>query len=257
MNNELTPIEQREVEFYGDALIAVRADDGQIYVSVRHLAEALGMSRQSQVRRIDRQPILADGHFKGAMMTPKGNRPANYLRVDLVPLFLTGIDTGRVNEEIRPKLERFQREAAKVLWEAFQEGRLTADPIFDELLQQDTPEVQAYKMLQGMMQLARNQIMMRSQLDSHENRLEAIEAQLSAPDHTVTQSQAMQISQAIKTVAIAQGKQSGRNEFGSVYGELYRKFEVTSYKMLPAAKFEDVMSWLTEWHQTLSDDTPF
>ncbi|MCZ7671787.1 MAG: ORF6C domain-containing protein [Chloroflexi bacterium] len=112
-------------------------------------------------------------------------------------------------------------------------------------------------MLQGMLQLARNQIIIRGQLENHENRLEAIEAQLAAPEHAVTQSQAMQISQAVKAVATAQGNQSGRNEFGSVYGELYRKFEVTSYKLLPAAKFEEVMSRLTAWHQELTGDTPF
>lgn len=52
---------------------------------------------------------------------------AGLIRVDVVPLFLTGISVNSVRDEIRPKLERFQREAAKVLWEAFQQGRSTAD----------------------------------------------------------------------------------------------------------------------------------
>jgi len=141
----------------------------------------------------------------------------------------------------------------------FQEGRLTADTTFDELVQihEDTPEVQAYKMLQGMLQLARNQIIIRDQLQNHEQRLETIESQLSAPAHTITQSQAMQISQAVKAVAIAQGKQTKRNEFGAVYGELYRKFEVTSYKLLPAARFEEAIKFLTDWHQSLTGDAAF
>ena len=58
-----------------------------------------------------------------------------------------------MRDEIRPKLERFQREAAKVLWEAFQAGRLTADVDFDALLAQDSPEAQAYKMAQAVLQL--------------------------------------------------------------------------------------------------------
>jgi hypothetical protein len=61
---------------------------------------------------------------------------------------------------MRPKLEKFQREAAKVLWEAFQEGRLTADP-FEKLLQTaDEGLVQAYQMAQAIVQLARNQILL-------------------------------------------------------------------------------------------------
>jgi hypothetical protein len=53
-------------------------------------------------------------------------------------------------------------------------------------------------------------------------------------------------------------KQSGRNEYGGVYGELYRKFSITSYKLLPAAKFQESMSWLTDWYGSITDkDVPF
>jgi hypothetical protein len=254
----LVPVQQKEVEFYGDELTAVKVENGRVYVSIRHMCESLAIDTQGQTQRIDRHSILSEGKGVCNLHTPGGEQPTVVLRVDLVPLWLSGIRTSVIkNPATREKLESYQREAAAVLWEAFQDGRLTADPTFDELLQHDTPEVQAYKMLQGMLQLARNQIIIRGQLENHENRLEAIEAQLAAPEHAVTQSQAMQISQAVRAVAMAQGNQSGRNEFGSVYGELYRKFEVTSYKLLPAAKFEEVMSWLTTWHQELTSDTPF
>ena len=49
-----------------------------------------------------------------------------------------------------------------------------------------------------------------------------------------------------------QGKDSGRNEFGGVYGELYRKFGVTGYRMLPARRFQEAMSFLAEWHETVT-----
>jgi hypothetical protein len=68
---------------------------------------------------------------------------------------------------------------------------------------------------------------------------------------------ASQISQAVKAVAMKLSEQSGRNEYGGVYGELYRKFSITSYKLLPAKKFEEAMNWLTEWHQSMVGDEPF
>ena len=260
----LVPVEQKEIEFYGDGLIAIRATDSQIYVSVRHLADALGLTRQSQVRRISRQPVLNDGHFKGAMMTPKGARDANWLRVDLVPLWLSGIDTTRVKDEIRPKLEKYQREAAKVLWEAFQDGRLTTEPSFDDLLATDSPAAQAYRMATAIMQMARQQLMLESQVKSHtlllsdfEKRLEQVESTLGDPGHHVSPDQAMQISQAVKAIAMVMSKASGSNQYGSVYGELYRKFGITSYKMLPANRFDEAMKFLTDWHQELVGDVPF
>ena len=186
-----------------------------------------------------------------------GRQQAALLRVDLVPLWLSTIETTRVKEQNRPKMERFQREAAKALWEAFQQGRLTADLDFDELLAADSPEAQAYKMAQAVLQLARNQLLMRAQLTDHENRLETIEAQLGDTGRNVTPDQASQLSQAVKAVALAQGKKTGRNEFGAVYGELYRKFGITSYKMLPARRFEEAMKFLTAWHESLSGTVPF
>lgn len=250
----LATIEQKDVLFYGDDLTAVKADDGQIYVSVRHMCDALGLTVQSQTRRIQRHNVLSDGlRWVAIMTTHRGEQETYVLRVDLTPLWLSGIDTSRVNPEIKEKLEKFQREAAKVLWEAFQEGRLTQDPTFGELLEQDTPEAQAYKMIQGMLQLARNQLLLRSQMDDHERRLESIEAQLADPGRRITPAQATAVSQAVKSIAMILSKRSGRNEYGGVYGELYRRYEIPEYKQLPAAKFDDCMSWLREWYAQIGE----
>lgn len=261
----LQVVEQREVEFYGDELAAVRARDGNVYVSVRHVCRALGLDDRSQRRRLQRHAILAAGLEGGVIMTPPsssgsggGKQKAVLLRVDLLSLWLATVESSRVREDVRPKLERFQREAARVLWEAFQEGRLTTPDLdFEALLAQDTPEAQAYLMAQAVLQLARSQLLMRNQLTDHEVRLEAIETQLGDVGRHVTPDQASQISQAVKAVALAQGKKSGRNEFGAVYGELYRKFGITSYKMLPAGRFDDAMKYLTDWHENLTGATPF
>lgn len=257
MTGKITVIEQRTVTFYDDELTAVRADDKQIYVSVRRMCEALGIDRKSAANRIRRNPILAEGYKGGVMMTPPsksgrggGRQQATWLRVDLVPLWLSGINTGRVKDGIRPKIERFQREAAKVLWEAFQEGRLTAEPTLDDLLKSDSPAAQAYQMAQAIMQMARQQLLLEARLDDHESRLEVIETQMSAPDHAITESQAMQISQAVKAVAMAMPEPN----FGAVYGQLYREYEITSYKNLPANKFQDAMKFLTEWFVRLTGD---
>lgn len=105
--------------------------------------------------------------------------------------------------------------------------------------------------------MARQQLLLESRLDTHEDRLEAIEATLGDPGRHITPDQAMQLSQAVKTVALKLSKASGRNEYGGVYGELYRKFGITSYKELPAAKYEDAMSWLNEWRESVEGDVPF
>jgi hypothetical protein len=54
------------------------------------------------------------------------------------------------------------------------------------------------------------------------------------------------------------GKTTKRNEYGAIYGEVYRREGITSYKLLPAHRFETVMKWLAEWYKQVTDkDLPF
>lgn len=265
----LQPVEQREVLFYGDEIVAVRVADGSVYIPVRPICELLGLNWSGQRQRIERDPVLSveamSVFVTHSDIDPHSRRPRTSemlcIPLDYLSGFLFGINAARVKDEIRERLIRYQRECYKVLAEAFQEGRLTADPTLDELLQQDTPEAQAYRLAQAVLKMARTQLLMRAQLEDHERRLEYLEDRLDDPGRHVTPDQAMQISQAVKTVALAIGKKSGRNEFGAVYGDMYRRFGITSYKMLPAGKFEEALAWLTDWYQSVTgatgDQVPF
>jgi hypothetical protein len=168
----------------------------------------------------------------------------------------------RVRPELQEKIIRYQREAYDVLWEAFQEGRLTAEPSVSELLESDSPAAQAYKMASAIMQMARQQLLLESRLEGHESRLgdyeqrlEVVEATLGDADRYLSNPQASRISQAVKAVALLLSKSSGRNEYGGVYGELYRRYDVASYREVPASKYEDAMGWLTNWYQSLAGNT--
>ena len=257
-DNTLQPIEQKQVLFYEDKITAVRLSDGSIFIPIRPLVERLGVDWNGQRRRINRDPVLSE-EVKGVDVTstPGGRQEMLCLPLDYVSGFLFGINATRVREDLREKVIKYQRECYKVLAEAFQDGRLTADPTFDSLLAQDTPEAQAVVMARAILRLAESQLMIRTQVDDNTQRLEAIESQLGNPDRNITVDQASQLSQAVKAVAMPLSKKSGSNQYGSVYGELYRKFGITSYKLLPAAKFQEAMDWLTEWHQSLVGEVPF
>jgi hypothetical protein len=178
----------RWVDFYGDELTAVRADDGQVYASLPSMCNALGIQISAQTKRIKRHDVLSDGYqvvsitYTSKMdVQPKQRRQVGVLRADLVPLWLTGLNVNSVNADKKPKIRMFQREAAKVLWEAFQEGRLTTDPAFDDLLISDHLTAQAYRMARAVMTMARQQLLLESRVISVEGRLEAIETQLADP----------------------------------------------------------------------------
>ncbi len=273
-DKSLSPSIQKEVLFYEDTITAVQVEfDGQeqIYVPVRPICNQLGLDWSAQYRRVNRDPVLS-GAIQGVaiMATPSadgrggGLQEMSCLPLKFLPGWLFGINANRVKPELRDKIIRYQRESYDVLWEAFQEGRLTADPAFDDLLNSDSDAVQAYRMAVAIMKMARQQILLEARLDTydtqlseHENRLEMLEGQLGTPESLVTPEQAMQLSQGVKSVAYELGKKSKRNEFGGVYGEMYRRYGINSYKALPKDKFESALGWLNDWLQTLIGDTPF
>ena len=270
----LVPIEQKQVLFYDDEITAVLVqlqDEQQVYIPLRPICEYLGLDWSAQTRRIRRDPVLSKwATFVAITATnpeeaQKGGNPNMLcLPLDYLNGFLFGVSATRVRPELQERVILYQERCYKVLSEAFQEGRLTSDPDFDDLLASDTPAAQAYKMAAAIMKMARQQLMLEAQLETHttqladhEKRLELVEEQLGDTKRHITPEQAMQISQAVKAVAHELGKRTKRNEYGGVYGELYRRYNINSYKILPKSKFEDALNWLNEWLQSMISDSPF
>ena len=273
----LIPLEQRQVLFYEDevTVVVVEGERRQVFVPLRPLTENLGLAWSGQYERLQRDPVLSTeirsirvtrtepGRSRG-QVSAEVSREMVCLPLDYLNGWLFGINANRVKAEIRERLIRYQRECYQVLHEAFLEGRLSTDPDFGELMQSDSPAAQAYRLAAAMMRLARQQLVLEAQLESHgtqladhERRLEEVEATLGDPGRHITPDQASQISQAVKAVAMALSKKTGRNEYGGVYGEFYRRFGITSYKLLPARRFEEAIAFLSEWHQSLEGKVPF
>lgn len=89
--------------------------------------------------RLQRDTILSEA-LRGVLVTRTpgrgdGTQEMVTLPLKFIPGWLFGISVNRVREELRDRILRYQRECYDVLWEAFQEGRLTADPAFAELLE--------------------------------------------------------------------------------------------------------------------------
>lgn len=253
--SELIPTQQKEVIFYESEITAVLLD-GDVYASIRHMCQALGLDTQGQTQRIGRNEVLSDGQRVCTVHThQRGDQTTNVLRADLVPLWLVGVDTRRMDEDKKQRIIDFQKRAAKVLWEAFQRGELTDSLDIDALAAAGDEVAETYQIARAIMTLARNQLQLRQQTEQrfadYDRRLEALETAVSSPDRKISEAQAMEISQAVRAVAMLLSKQTRRNEYGGVYGEVYRRYNITGYKQLPLSKFGDCIGWLNEWRENL------
>lgn len=71
----------------------------------------------------------------------------------------------------------------------------------------------------------------------------------------ISEEQASELSQSVKLIAFELSKRTKQNEYASVYGQLYRQFGVTSYKRMPVEKFDNAMTFLTEWYNQAKQES--
>ncbi len=271
---------QRIVPFYGDDLIAIQ-QDGVIMVLFARLCENLGLVRAAQVKRIRRHDVLHEGLMTLVIQTDGGPQEAQCLRLDLLPLWLSGLQPRRVKEELQPKLIRYQREAALVLWQAFKGQLLVEDvaegPADDQAIQQLQ---QIAEMGRAIVRMAEQQIELQRQqqaltrrvdtaarvikdvqghlvhveghLSNVEVRLGVLEDQLH-PAAYITDAQAAEVSNQVKALGEAlASKQPGKNHYQGIFAELYRRFEVSSYKLIRQEHYAAVLQFLSEWRTASS-----
>jgi len=89
-------------------------------------------------------------------------------------------------------------------------------------------------------------------------RVDTIEG-LVSPRQVISDTQAAEISTLVKAIATEMaaregqtvGTGKGRNPYQAVFGELYRRFRVSSYHNIPLRRFGEVMAWLREYQDAL------
>lgn len=265
---------QRTVQFYGDEIIAVQdGASGAIYVPLGRLCDNLGVNRRNQIDRLRDNEILVDGLQTVPIATAGGAQATECLRLDLIPLWLTTINAGRVKAGVAEKLKRYQREAASVLWNAFRHDILPPQSLAEQSHSRSGAEL-ALEIATAIQHLAQQQLEIERQIKHVDGRMDGMarflgqfadrtdarlaSLELSIGRHAaITDEQAAELALAVKEVgSTLSGPDHKQNGYARVYSELYRRYRVSSYKSLPRSKYEEVLAWLHAWHAELAADTP-
>lgn len=132
------PIEERQVDFYGDeitaALVKTTEQASVVFVPVRPICDYLGLDWSSQRKRLNRDEILKEAQGVVIMTTPGGMQEMLCLPLELLPGWLFGVESNRVKSELKEKIIRYRRECFRVLWQAFQSEALGAASLANAVL---------------------------------------------------------------------------------------------------------------------------
>jgi hypothetical protein len=275
----LEPIDERHIDFYGDDVLAVLVPveaEPTIYVPIRPICDYLGLSWSGQRERTMRDPVLSEAvrFVRVTRTNSKGGNPEVLaLPLDMLPGWLFGISAARVREALRDKIIRYQRDCFRVLWETFRHDILPPSHGATAIAPVGPSGAElAYEIATAVQHLARQQMELEQRLGGRidhvdhrvdavarwagqmERRVSSLEVHLNAEEQ-ITEAQAGELALAVKAVGqVLSGPDRTKNGYQLVYGELYRRYRISSYKNLPQGKFDEVMAWLHQWHTELTKD---
>lgn len=271
------PLLHRVVPFHGDDLIAVQQPDGTVYVHFGRVCDNLGLQRQSQMRRANAHAVISKGLVSLPLETEGGAQQVYCLRVDLLPLWMAGLHVNRVKAELREKLEQYQSEAAQALWNAFRDRivveatTIEEDPSIQQLQRIVEMGRAIIHMAEQQIELQRQQAALTARMDSaahvirrYDGRIGTVEEHLATvdvrvgllesrlrPTATIDDEQAAEVSGQVKALAQAlTAKDTSKNHYQGIFAELYRRFGVSSYKLIRQDQYAGVLAFLDEWKQT-------
>lgn len=121
--NELTV---KQVDLFGDTIMAAQDKDGNIWAGVKWLCEGLGLSEgqtKSERKKIQEDMVLSEGTKFHPLGNSNAGKDVLCLNIDFIPLWLAKISITpsmkENNPELVDKLVKYQLKAKDVLAEAF------------------------------------------------------------------------------------------------------------------------------------------
>jgi len=269
----LVPIEQHQVNFYGDEITGVLIEregrPAEWYVPLRPLTAFLGLTWPPQYTRTKNDPVLGPALLSVTIIiteTPaqgRGRRDLLCLPLRYLPGWLFGINVGKVKPALADKITLYRRDCFDLLWQAFKPDILpnpppAAEPLTGAALGVEIAAAvyhlaqQQYDLESRLNQVAGQQSVMadymRGFVQDTRHRLTALELHLGSGP-TISEAQAVEIVLAVKLLGQEFERRGDKAGYQKVYSEMYRRYGIATYRNLPAARYKEVATWLHDWYQ--------
>ncbi len=273
-----------------DEVVAARVETSEIYLPLRPICVALGVNWATQRCKILADDVMMESVRTLRVQTRGGPQNLVCMDVEAIPLWLAEIEPDRVRPALRDRLRAYKRWVKTIVYDAFaRETGIETALGASQAMTPATPDVSALihiaQMAEAIATMARQQASFEAHVDTRFtalqgdiveqradvmgrldqaaavvgsllHRMNAVEG-LVAPGQVISDAQAAEISTLVKAMATEMTARdkgtgaTGRNPYQAVFGELYRRFRVSSYHTIPLRRFGDVMSWLRDYQETM------
>ncbi len=218
-------------------------DPNQSHAQLVLLCDVLAIPLAPQVKRIKSHAILSSGLKQLVLPNLAGvDEKQPCLRVDLVPLWVAGLDAASVTAAAQPVVASVAREMASILWQSFRpQGFETDDALLPNRWEQSPAEA-AYRGALAIANLAREQMLLERQISADQ------EARHRGEMGADLEPNATLLARTVRRVAQTVSERSRRNEYPGIFDGLYRQWGITSYRRMPEARLREALEWLERWY---------
>jgi hypothetical protein len=259
-----SPREQLPITLFESVVLAVRADDARIYLSLRDLCDALGLAVNPQRRRI----LLDESLFLIQLRVLSGGqfRTIDFLLLEDVSIWLLSVQRRRVTEKAQERFSYVKAYLVTAVQRAFAD--LTGLPTTSSSDIEDLSELDRIdRAFTQLTELTRRQdIIEQSQdrargayrdlhtiLSDLRDRMRALEQRL---ESTLSPSQRGTIYHMVQRWGTARAEH-GTNLVPGVairksWSELNEAFNVGTYTDLPAARYDEIVGYIKDQYRAVT-----
>jgi hypothetical protein len=258
------PREQLPITLFEGVVLAVRGDNGLIYVGLRDLCAVLGLNHSAQRRRILLDEALHLTQFR--VQTGGQFRALDFLLLEDIPVWLMGVQEGRVGEQAQERFGYVKQYLVSAVQRAFAElSGLPDGPSsaiedladldrIDRAFAQLTEIGRRQEELEASQERARSAFRdLRALITEVRDRVQELERRAKT---TLSPAQRGTIYQMVQQWGVARAEHDRTVKQGVAirrsWAEVNAAFGVSTYTDLPAARYDEVVRYVKDKYRALT-----
>jgi P22_AR N-terminal domain/ORF6C domain len=257
------PAEQLPITLFDSVILAARTTDGTIWLVLRDLCATLGLALEAQRRRIRANDLLHLSQLR--LREGHQLRTLDVLQLDDVPIWLIGLQTQRVSEGIRERVEYVRAYLVGAVRAAF--AQLTGLPESSRQVE-DLRDLDRLELaLRSLEELGTRQSTLEASQDRArtafrdltslvreiQSRVQALEAQ---SKQRLSSAQRGTLYQLVQTWGHAQAARKPDRRSGESIRTCWRlfnqRFGISTYTDLPATRYDEVLQFIKQQYRALT-----
>jgi P22_AR N-terminal domain/ORF6C domain len=268
------------VTLFETPVLAVRAQDGSIYLSIRDVSQSISIGANAQLRRLRNHAVLREGLRRFRVNTGGGPQVQDFLLLEHVPTWLLMINAARVSEGARTRLTWFQKYIVRKVYSAFAEItglpdgesrqiedledltrfdtalRVLADRQGEVEARQDTLETRQSAIEASQDKARQVWLDVQKDLRALRQQVEALQAQRSPEGKSITKAQRGYLYQLVQAWGAALAERDPRVSKSAAHATCWaafkRHFVLSQYEDLPAARYAEAVAFIQAAYRKLT-----